>query len=433
MSIIQSDAVGVLLFNGPARITPVINMLFTPFNLNAGWSERDDQCYVDSISGDSDPSWDRYLDHLIEAIPESQRPTQSSDDEPADVLNAIGLHFGADVRDFADIIDFEALVKIADVVQLARRLTDGHNLRGLSIAGANHSTSGQLGSVGGWVTYVTPNCTLDLHSSEITAFASDLDEGLAQSEFAASFVLDRWINRTIEGIDDRVMRERLRFRYALKDPADPLNAIDHQWSRIVYVRTEVADGIRGPRWARFQLTRDFLRQLVALQTTCRMQDLAETSIHGRPDAWEPISADSFPAMWDQRLVVSNNSFWFTANVAHRHGAIRTCRQSIDSVLRCITDSTKPMYLGIDPDAVRKASVSEAYAGRARSLSAEPMSEAEYLAIGGTGCPFCRSTDIDVPVLHTVDIGSTALLIHCNGCNRRWTDHYRLTGYEADVA
>lgn len=56
-----------------------------------------------------------------------------------------------------------------------------------------------------------------------------------------------------------------------------------------------------------------------------------------------------------------------------------------------------------------------------------MTDAEYLATGGTQCPVCRATDISGGEVN-VDAGSAYQVVTCGACGASWNDVYTLAGY-----
>lgn len=61
---------------------------------------------------------------------------------------------------------------------------------------------------------------------------------------------------------------------------------------------------------------------------------------------------------------------------------------------------------------------------------EMMTNQEYLAANGNLCPHCRSHDINADGAFDADSDYAARAVECNSCQRRWTDTYRLVGWEA---
>lgn len=49
---------------------------------------------------------------------------------------------------------------------------------------------------------------------------------------------------------------------------------------------------------------------------------------------------------------------------------------------------------------------------------------EYLASGGSGCPYCRAQEISAGSM-AVDRGSIEQKVECEKCGKTWFDVYRL--------
>lgn len=60
---------------------------------------------------------------------------------------------------------------------------------------------------------------------------------------------------------------------------------------------------------------------------------------------------------------------------------------------------------------------------------KPLTSKEYVAAGGTVCPYCRSENITGSSIE-VDAGGASQEIYCSDCTHCWYDTYTLTGYEA---
>ncbi|MFK3740918.1 hypothetical protein [Massilia sp. TN1-12] len=65
-----------------------------------------------------------------------------------------------------------------------------------------------------------------------------------------------------------------------------------------------------------------------------------------------------------------------------------------------------------------------------SLTTEqhPMTEVEYASIGGSCCPYCKSTQIAGGSVD-VNAGGAYQEVSCGACDKEWTDTYALTGYQ----
>jgi hypothetical protein len=347
-----SDATGVLLFDGPARITPVIEMLFQPFNLGAPSAGADNQRYVNVLSEESDPFWDSYLADIVAKLPEATRRAIPADESAEFILTEIGHHFGVYIEEFVDSVDFEGQVNIVDAIELAEQFRDGHNLIGLSMEGAWHSHSARLRAFGGWAIHRTPRCMVSLDTAEVIHFASTLDEAIGQTPDATQQVLSRWFNRFVDGIADQHLQEALRSRYVLPESeASTLTARPVDWSRSLYVCAISTDDGTAPTWARIQISPALIRQLKELQAVCTLHRLSKTCIAGSPDAWGPTSEWRHVRLVPQHLVVAGDAFWFSAEPKPRICAFETLPLSIHWLMETFTGSGEPVYHGIHFDAV----------------------------------------------------------------------------------
>jgi hypothetical protein len=352
MSNTYFDATGVLLFDGPARITPVIEMLFKPFNLGTQRADGPNQRYLNLLSEDSTPDWESYLDSLIASQPEAQRQALSLLESPASILSEIGLHLDVDLESFIATIDFDGQVDILDIVLLAKLFQDGHNLIGLSMEGGWHCDRALLWEFGGWAVHSTPRCTVDVSSSNVRRFAESLDEAIATSPDSTANVLNQWLNRFIDGIHDPSLQESLRFRYVLPDTTDSTSSVvAASWSRMLYVRASCTDNGAGPKWARIEVTPDLIHRIKMLRAACNMHSVSDIRAVGSPDAWGPgIDPSNLPLI-APRLVVTPDSFWFFAQPAGRIAEFETLPLSVHWLIDTFTAAGEPVYRRVTPETV----------------------------------------------------------------------------------
>lgn len=59
----------------------------------------------------------------------------------------------------------------------------------------------------------------------------------------------------------------------------------------------------------------------------------------------------------------------------------------------------------------------------------PLTDAQYVACGGTKCPHCGSDGLRGDEV-TVEAGKAYQGMSCNDCNDEWVDEYRLIGWTA---
>ena len=57
-----------------------------------------------------------------------------------------------------------------------------------------------------------------------------------------------------------------------------------------------------------------------------------------------------------------------------------------------------------------------------------LTEEDYVKIGGAKCPFCLSDQIEGGFVEIESAGAYQY-ITCLACERVWTDHYVLIGYQ----
>lgn len=60
---------------------------------------------------------------------------------------------------------------------------------------------------------------------------------------------------------------------------------------------------------------------------------------------------------------------------------------------------------------------------------EPMTDAEYVAVGVGVCPFCRSDQIEGDSVDIHDRYATQE-VSCSACGKTWDDRYKLIGYDS---
>ena len=61
------------------------------------------------------------------------------------------------------------------------------------------------------------------------------------------------------------------------------------------------------------------------------------------------------------------------------------------------------------------------------MSKQPLTDTEYVAMLGTNCPVCQSTQLEGSSVD-IDGGVASQKIWCKTCGASWNDTYTLTGY-----
>ena len=342
------DASGVLLFDWPARVSPIIQMLFRHFHLGATDSGHNDRCTIAVLNQDARPTWASYLEQLIDSIlgRVAQLPT-------SDILPALGRRCGADLRSFAETIRLDERVEIADVVRLALLLRDGHNLVGFSMQGAQQGDGTPLGAFGGWASHVNPHCAVHLSTGEIIDFVEQLTGALDAKGAAPARLIDEALTHLINAIHDPSQQRALKLRYAL-----PI--VDHlarlpsasAWERTVYVGAYATDDGDGPQWARLTATPAFLCRLQQLRGLCLAQELTQLQIADVPFRWGPSRTRYSTPLANCRLVVTPTAFFYTASPGRHVHSIQSEPLTIDWFVSNVCGPGTPIHLKVNAELVR---------------------------------------------------------------------------------
>lgn len=352
-----SDATGVLLFNGPAKISPVIRMLFSPFKLDDSDSD-DHERYVAVLSEDNNYDWDTYIDEVMDAAERDFDITFEEGIPAVDVVKAIGAHFNADLGSVIASIDFDNSVLLSDLVALALLLKDGHNLVGLSLEGCWHCDRPMLWDFGGWSTYASARYILALSTADISAFARAMDANIAEGVASAAKSLGVFVKELIDGIvDERLRAEivpaliaRLSEAPARDEGAEQSSEVS--WTRTVYVDAYGTDEGSGPGYARLEVTPGFIETLKALRALCNERNLTEVRVTDAPDAWGPGTSDEPLRLLSPELVVTPRMFWFVDIPKGLQIRIETRCLDIERFIYEVSGAGEPVYLGVSPQDVK---------------------------------------------------------------------------------
>lgn len=351
-----SDATGVLLFNGPAKITPVIRMLFTAFKLDDSDGE-DHERYVAVLSEDNNYDWDSYIDDVMDAAERDCGITFEEGIQAAGLIKVIGAHFNAVVDALVESIDFDNSVLLSDLVALALLLKDGHNLIGLSLEGCWHCDRPLLWEFGGWTTYASARYILALSTADISAFARTMDTHTAEGAAPAAKSLSVFVKELIDGIVDERLRAdivpaliaRLGETPTKDEDAEPAGEVS--WTRTVYVEAYATDEGSGPGYARLEVTHGFIETLKSLRALCNERELTEVRIAHAPDAWGPGTSDEPLRLLSPELVVTPRMFWFVDIPKGLQIRIETRCLDIERFIYEVSGAGAPVYLGVSPQDV----------------------------------------------------------------------------------
>ena len=337
MSNTYSDATGVLLFDGPSRITPVIRMLFAPFKLEEEPEPPGTEHYVAVLAEDNHYDWDRYVDALIEAAENAFGIEFSAESTPDQAVRSIAAHFGVDAGELIESIDFDNTVLLSDLVALALLLQDGHNLVGLNLEGCWH--------------------LLALSTADISAFARTMDAGAGQGAAATAQALKAFVTTLAEGILDARLRKEVLVQLVDQLTPLPASAMADEpdgppaWSRIVYVEAHATDEGSGPSYARLDVTPHFIARLKALRALCTERELTEVRVTDAPSAWGPGTSEEDLRLQAPELAVTPRMFWFTDHPKGLPIDIETRGTDIERFIYEVSGAGEPVYLGVTPEDV----------------------------------------------------------------------------------
>ena len=348
MSNTSFDASGALLFDGPARVTPVIQMLFRPFHVNAKDSGHNHRCTIDVFNNSVGLHWDRYLEQIVDSVQgrTSQIPT-------TEIFTVLGRRYGVALQAFAESIKLDEWVQLADIVRLALLLRDGHNLVGYCLQGARHSDATRIGTFGGWASYQDSRCAIHLSTDDILDFAERLTEALEAGASAPAQLIDDTLTQLVHAIQDSSQRRALKLRYAL-----PI--VDHEkqdssspaWERTVYLSARATDDGDGPLWARLCVTPAFVGRLQRLRGLCLAQDLRQLQVAECPLRWGPDSTGYCLPLSNGRLVVTPTAFFYSASPGRRSYSIETEPLAIDWFVATLCGPGKPLHVRVSANLVR---------------------------------------------------------------------------------
>jgi hypothetical protein len=198
------DMTGVL---GLERITPVIQALFGPFELD-GEYPGGGEAYIARIAHQTSASWEAVRENLEGLATGLLGLDLDMLDEPPRVehlIQALAEHFGANGNEqlsnlvahgsFEDEADLDALFVIAQA------FNDGHGLRFIKSESSWHCSRPKLFEFGGAGCFIGRHASVFGNSTEIAEFGQELDQALAGGDTAeAASVLRKRLGDTLAGI-----------------------------------------------------------------------------------------------------------------------------------------------------------------------------------------------------------------------------------------
>ncbi len=231
MSTSHSMSTGVLAFRGAPKVTPLVAILFAPFNLTAAGIEPAAanlrRFYVTEACGQV--WWHALAESLAGycralGIPLGQEATAG------EILVAVARHYGSgDVPGLIAPIDFDEPVEASDLAMLCRAIPDGNNVDSVRLMGSYRCSKPLLWEAGGWARIDTPRLGVELRTFSLLNYLDVLDRGLAHGDAqGAAGVLSELVEGLLDGIADPLqafqVRESLAWRL-LQRSALPKNPV----------------------------------------------------------------------------------------------------------------------------------------------------------------------------------------------------------------
>lgn len=211
------DGTGLLVFDGPAKITPVILGLFGPFGLDSAVGESS-EAYIRSSSEEVSPTWRDIHESLLTAL--APEASWTDDDDLYEVLKKEGTKRGGEFgvalageADSAEERDGMDYAGISEVFDLALSLNDGHNLLRLDFEGNFSCSKPRLFEFGGYGIYESRSVSVVMNSSAARRIGALIERAIESDDGATA--LAREINSLVAGaVRNDKARDGLRKRLA---------------------------------------------------------------------------------------------------------------------------------------------------------------------------------------------------------------------------
>lgn len=207
---------GELKFSGKPVFTPIIETLFSPFNLGENSSSRGNTCFYSyQSSADGDVAWEQVMESIQDNadVLGIELPDDADDGDISEWMRALAEKFSVNDPDIlARINKLENNYQADpfDVFDLAIRFNDGHNLEGIVQEGCWYSDKAALNEFGGSAQVVTPQIRMSVHTQTFLDLAASLDKAIASNNQAAATTLVAGaVNKLLDAIQDKELRQKI--------------------------------------------------------------------------------------------------------------------------------------------------------------------------------------------------------------------------------
>lgn len=213
MSTSHSMSTGVLVFRGAPKVTPLVAILFAPFNLTAAGIEPAvanlRRIYVTEACGHV---WWSALAESLAGYCRALGIPLGRDATPGEILVAVARHYGSgDVPGLIAPIDFDEPVEAADLAMLCRAIPDGNNVDSVRLMGSYRNSRPLLWEAGGWARIDSPRLGVEVRTFSLLNYLDALDRALeSEDDLAAAGVVGELVGGLLDGVADPVQALRIR-------------------------------------------------------------------------------------------------------------------------------------------------------------------------------------------------------------------------------
>ncbi len=213
MSTSRSMSTGVLVFRGAPKVTPLVAILFAPFNLTAAGIEPAvanlRRIYVTEACGQV---WWHTLAESLAGYCRALGIPLGREATAGEILVAVARHYGSgDVPGLIAPIDFDGPVEAADLAMLCRAITDGNNVDSVRLMGSYRNSRPLLWEAGGWVRLESPRLAVELRTFSLLNYLDALDRALfMQDTMGAAGVVGELVAGLLDGVADPVHAQQVR-------------------------------------------------------------------------------------------------------------------------------------------------------------------------------------------------------------------------------
>ena len=171
----------------------------------------------------------------------------------------------------------------------------------------------------------------------------------------------------------------------------------------------------GPTFGKIAADDAFCKKLLALKKMCIDNNVNEVHTDGSVDSWGPGDVEDELRLREDKLVVTKDSFWFSAVPKHADYTIETRSQGINGFISLIKNSQgSDLFLGENANELKEAAAraSESYSLDEAALIASAKSNTNWKLIFGLKPEIYTGKVIDSTEHHIIINLDSRSTIHC---------------------